>query len=393
MSKKGYILHLVGALEDYSSIRTDVLALSTGLAKLGIKSKIVTTYPILGGNTSRELGLKNKVIIKQYKYNLRLTKKYRISFSLMLTGIEGFSEQPIITHVHGPRSFEALCSLLLRKILKYPLAISTYGAIPCIGNLAMRLVKKTQDNLVLKNLLKSANIILAETIFEKNIILENYNVEEDSIYIIYEKAENIFFKTNIHPSKNNEIEILFVGRITPIKGLHTLVKAFKIVLDNMSRKESQKVKLIIIGPIEDPKYWRKILYFAKRTGIYRNIKYLGVIRHVNLPEYYARAYVTVLPSIYENIGGVIMEAMAVGCPVIASRTGGIPEIVDHMTTGLLFERGDKEDLAEKLLYVMKRSSLRAQMAKKAKEKALKVFTVDAYVRRILEAYRKAGVIT
>ncbi len=86
---------------------------------------------------------------------------------------------------------------------------------------------------------------------------------------------------------------------------------------------------------------------------------------------------------------VLAEAMLHGKPVICSRIGGLPEIVDDGVTGLLFQPGDQRELAEKIRYLWDRPELCRQMGQAGREKALREYSPEKYYQRIMAAYAKA----
>ena len=109
-----------------------------------------------------------------------------------------------------------------------------------------------------------------------------------------------------------------------------------------------------------------------------------------LLEWYDKTRFIVLPSIcYEGFGLVLVEAMMYGKPVIASGIGSIPEIVEDKVTGLLFEPGNAEDLANKIQYLWDRPELCTKMGKAGYEKALCEYSQQNHYKRLIEVYHKA----
>ncbi|RLJ06090.1 MAG: hypothetical protein DRP13_01930 [Candidatus Aenigmatarchaeota archaeon] len=124
----------------------------------------------------------------------------------------------------------------------------------------------------------------------------------------------------------SDFVILYVGRLSPEKGVLLLLKAFKRL-----KIPNKKLYIIGSGPLE--KLCR--LYSKNR----RDVVFLGRIETAKLRLYYSAADVSVLPSLWnEAFGMVLIESLACETPVIASRAGGIPEIVDHGKNGFLVEK-------------------------------------------------------
>ena len=147
----------------------------------------------------------------------------------------------------------------------------------------------------------------------------------------------------VRKEKAKTLRFSFIGTLLPTKGIDLLVQAFKDVKDN-------NVSLNIYG--------RQTLY-AGYEGFYRSllrcigrdprIRLMGEVENDKIEEVYAHTDVLVVPSVwYENTPLVILEALASQTPVVASRIGGIPELVHHGVNGLLFSPNDCKDLSGKL---------------------------------------------
>jgi len=95
------------------------------------------------------------------------------------------------------------------------------------------------------------------------------------------------------------------------------------------------------------------------------VKFAGPVDHKYLPAFYQKAYVTVIPSYYESFGLVSLEAMACGCPVVASCTGGLKYNIIHGRTGLLVEPRNPEELASAINFLLVNDKIRMQMSKEA----------------------------
>jgi glycosyltransferase involved in cell wall biosynthesis len=88
-------------------------------------------------------------------------------------------------------------------------------------------------------------------------------------------------------------------------------------------------------------------------------------------------------------GLVLLEAMVAGIPVIASNLGGIPEIVEDGTTGLLFKPGDAEDLAGKMIFLWENPEVALVLGQTGRERANKHYNEELYYKRLLAIYEKA----
>ena len=159
------------------------------------------------------------------------------------------------------------------------------------------------------------------------------------------------------------------------KGLEILIRSFSLFL-----KTYKNANLLIAGkPICDTEEYKKSLeHLTSELGITDSVKFLG---HLTNPvPLYQISDVTVLTSLHsEPFGRTIIESMACGTPVVASRTGGIPEILTGEFQRMLCEPGNAQDLADTLNFVLKWKNLDPQLSAKCREHILHSFNVDKMV--------------
>jgi glycogen(starch) synthase len=129
--------------------------------------------------------------------------------------------------------------------------------------------------------------------------------------------------------------LLYVGRLAPQKSVATLLDAFELL-----RTPAQ---LIIVGTGPDEPSLRRRAAASTRAA---DIRFVGHVPHRDVPAYLQHADVLVLPSRYEELGSVLLEAAAAGLPAVASRVGGIPDAVIDGETGLLAAPGDPAAFAD-----------------------------------------------
>jgi glycosyltransferase involved in cell wall biosynthesis len=138
------------------------------------------------------------------------------------------------------------------------------------------------------------------------------------------------------------IEFGFMGTMYPPKGAHILVEAFRLL-------NSDRATLHLWGGIPNitaEDYAKELMAQAQSVS---NLVFEGSFPPEQLPQVLGRTDVLVVPSVwYENNPLVILEAQSAGIPVLAGNAGGMAELVDDDSTGLLFRMGDAKDLAEKM---------------------------------------------
>jgi glycosyltransferase involved in cell wall biosynthesis len=123
---------------------------------------------------------------------------------------------------------------------------------------------------------------------------------------------------------------------------------------------------------------------ARRLGLAENTRFLG--ERSDIPEVMAALDVMVLFSLSESLPNVVLEAMAAGVPVVASRVGGVPELVRHEETGLLITPGDEDELAAAIVHLLTQPSVRVHYGKRAREVAKANFDVEYVTQQYQELY-------
>ncbi|MFH1111382.1 MAG: glycosyltransferase family 4 protein [Planctomycetota bacterium] len=187
--------------------------------------------------------------------------------------------------------------------------------------------------------------------------------------------------------------ILFVGRFDRCKGADTMVGAFGRVgaIHPSSR-------LTLVGPdrglVDEGGWtWSAEAYLADRLGdasVRSRVVWLGAQPPSRIVELRRRCFVTVVCSRYENFPMTALEAMAFGSPLIASRVGGLPEMIQDGRNGLLCLPDDPRDLAEKILTLLGDPALAARLGRQACIDAEERYHPRAITERMLDFYR--GVI-
>jgi D-inositol-3-phosphate glycosyltransferase len=164
--------------------------------------------------------------------------------------------------------------------------------------------------------------------------------------------------------------ILYVGRIEPLKGVDTLIKAIAL-LHQTGKLVEIPYNLAIIGgdpdasPLEMNAEMARLQKLCRELGIGDVVIFLGKRGQDSLPYYYSAADMVVVPSHYESFGMVALEAMACGTPVVASQVGGLAFLIQEGITGYVIPDGEPETLAERLTRLIQQPGLRQQLGEQA----------------------------
>jgi D-inositol-3-phosphate glycosyltransferase len=183
--------------------------------------------------------------------------------------------------------------------------------------------------------------------------------------------------------------LLFVGRIEPLKGVDTLIRAMSCLRVQEMEKPAY---LAIIGgdpnasPAGMTAEMARLQQLCRDLCMDRMVVFLGKRGQDTLPYYYSAAEVLVMPSHYESFGMVALEAMACGTPVIASQVGGLAFLVQDGRTGFTVPDGDHDVLCEKLSLLVADHDLRRQMGQSSAEYA-QAYSWQNVAAQVLRVYQ------
>jgi glycosyltransferase involved in cell wall biosynthesis len=175
--------------------------------------------------------------------------------------------------------------------------------------------------------------------------------------------------------------LLAVGQLKPKKGLHHLLEACRILLE---RGSSFDCEIVGEGPLR-----AELTAKIAELDLGACVRLLGALPHEVVLDKYREAAVFVLPCVTgpdgdrDGIPNVILEAMAMGVPVVSTRHSGIPEAVEDGRTGLLVPPGDPDQLASAIARLLRDGSLRQRLGSGGRERVEKVFDIDANARALL----------
>ncbi len=242
--------------------------------------------------------------------------------------------------------------------------------------------------------------IVAATPLDKEQMIELYDADPAKIEVIPCGVDPEMF----HPIPKAEAKahlggpladcrmVLFVGRLDPVKGLDTLLKAMCDLTRRTCAEKARKYCLAIVGgdaesaaeAMQDADCLEDI---RKTYDLPDLVMFLGARAQEMLAYYYSAAEVCVIPSRYESFGMVALEAMACGTPVIASRVGGLIYTVQDGVTGFLVPDRDPAALADKIDLILSDAGLRDRLGAQALE-VTHHFTWGNIAERITQLYQE-----
>ncbi len=216
----------------------------------------------------------------------------------------------------------------------------------------------------------NVNVLIVLTPFGKERLLQA-GYHDDQIAIIPNPTSVAVEETSEDRCAGEYVA--FSGRISPEKGVD-------ILLATASRLPEVLFKVAGDGPALP----------ALKAKAPANVEFLGRLGFDDLITFYRMSRALVTPSVwFEPFGMVVVDAMALGVPVIASRIGGLPYLVDDGITGALFEPGSPEDLARQIRRLWEDPQLCEQMGKAGRQKVTQQYSQNAYYYNLMAVYQKA----
>lgn len=207
----------------------------------------------------------------------------------------------------------------------------------------------------------------------------DYIDQSKNLGVIYPGGDPAIPEPINSPFRPNSFRLVLVGRIEPSKGQLDAVRAVAL-----ARTCGADVELAIVGGVGDQAYSREVLAGINSTGLQESVHIVGF--QSNPSSYVALSHACLTCSRDEAFGRTTVEYMTMGKPVIGTRSGGTAEIIDHDTTGLLYEPGDVTGLAHHILRLSLDSGLRERLGEAAKSIAAKRFSAPTRYEPFLDGY-------
>ena len=299
--------------------------------------------------------------------------------------------------LHAHYFYSALIAKVLSDKLKLPTLVTfhTTAAVKYVyGGSKDKKREKWETAIV-----RDSNAIIASTELEKHDIMKYYYGDPEKIFVISPGVNHKVFKYHPQLPSRKKLQlpqskkiILFVGRIDPIKGIDLLIKAVSDLTKKYPDFENKFRVLLIGGDLKSRNFWRnteviKIKKLISSRKLDCCVKFLGSKAHNLLPNYYCASDVVVMPSLYESFGLVVLEAMACGSTVIASRVGGLKYLIKDGFNGRLFENGNISQFAKILWELVNDERSQSSLGKNAVLTSQKYCWSDQ-AQKILGVYKK-----
>jgi len=276
--------------------------------------------------------------------------------------------KPDILHIHSAKA--GLVGRLAAASPRHPRIVLTMHSF--VFDERVGWLKRVIVAWVERRLSRLTDRIIAVSRALRDELVSQMGLSPDKITVI---PNGITFR-EIHKSGGSGLRVGTVSRLAPQKGVDNFIRAAALV-----RKKFPSAKFTIIG---DGPFREALEALADELGVRDSVEFLGF--QPDAPSIVAAFDVFALASTWETFGLTLVEALSQQVPVVAFRVGGIPEIIDGSTTGLLAEPGDVEDLAAKICRLLDDKELAARIARDGCEFVRSRFSSDRMVTETQNLY-------
>ncbi len=347
-------------------ITTYLLSLTRGLIRQGDKVFVISS----GGNCVEELIREGA---RHFKFNIHVKSELSWRLYFPLGKISRLIEEHQIDVIHANTRVTQVMGVLLGKMTRRPYVSTCHGffklrlsrrIFPCWGDAAIAISPAVKEHL------------------EKD-----FRVPADRVALVLNGIKIFEFpliSEEVKIAKRREQQISagpvigIIARLADVKGHAVLIQAMISI-----KEKFPKARLMIVG---EGKMEERLKSQVKVLNLQDHVFFYPVVNRA--AEFLCLFDVFAMPSLEEGLGISIMEAQSSGIPVVASRVGGIPSIVEHGETGLLVEPGNPDALAQAIIYLLENPDKAKVMGQKAHVFIRQNFTKDHMATQTKAVYQQ-----
>ena len=325
------------AYDPIGGMQNHTAELTRGLDRLGVRQHVLTSR--LGGARSRTQLGRSATVVRTGLPVRALRQLWAADATRHLAGMSGLG----LVHAHQGEDVAVLpLAAEVARRADVPLVVTVHCSVTRTLDRSRRRPLTVLGPRIERQVLRRADAVLVLTETAAHAAVED-GVDPAAVHVVPSGfAPALFAGPHADPTPQvPHPRVLFAGRLAEQKRPLDAVAAHALMADD--------VHLVVVG--DGP--LRAQVHAAVAASPARDrVHLLGLAPHEQVPAHLAHADVFVLPSQYEELGSVLVEAMASGLPVVANRVGGIPALVQDGVTGRLVERGDVAGLAAALTAVL-----------------------------------------
>lgn len=370
--KRLRVLHVIGGGE-FGGAERHILNLATAFDPKLVEVSVCCLFAEPFLRVAREAGIRTHAVPMRHKLDLGILTKLK---DLIV------SENIDIVHTHGVRA--NLVGRLAARLAGVETVVTTVHSLlvqdypDWFSRVANMFIERASRGL-------TTHFIAVSGGLQKALIQQG--ISQQKITVVYNGLNPESFREEGGTAGSWREKAGFppgiqlaavVGRLHPVKGHRQFLKSAAEVL-----KERKDVHFLVVGtgPERD-----RLEEYTRKLGISEHVTFTGFISDVS--ELMPDLNLLIVPSLWEGFGLTALEAMAVGVPVVATSVGGLPEIVEHCTTGLLVPPADEAGLTRGIIWMLDHPQEAVEMAAAAKNMVEQKFTARAMAKKTEELYRR-----
>ncbi|MFB0559692.1 MAG: glycosyltransferase family 4 protein [Candidatus Lokiarchaeia archaeon] len=288
-----------------------------------------------------------------------------------------------IIHAHSYIFLTSNQAALTKKLTRIPFLLHLHGGIdfsPLTNDFSTRFKlyfkKSLYDRTLGKWTVQAADAVASVSKRDIELAKQLWDLDKEKLYWVPNAVNLDKFNRNSCNENKDPLNVVFIGRLEAWKGAITFLEVAKLV-----RKERDDVNFLMIGD-------GSLKNYILNNTVNAHVKALGQIPHTMIPNILSEASVLVLPSYIEGLPTVCLEALASKVPVVASKVGGIPEVIRDGETGFLFSSGNAHLCAKKVLRLLTDEKLRRRMGERGRKLVERFYIWDKVVEKTGRIYEK-----
>jgi glycosyltransferase involved in cell wall biosynthesis len=348
------------------------------LAKLGVRNTVLALQPFYRGKPSSGNSAVSGEWLRYFSLpgGFGLSSAGTFAFARIAAGLRKLhGAQPIdLIHAHGALPC-GHAAMLAGRELNVPYAVSVHG-LDAFSTVQVRGLSGERCRQISRRVYKDASRVICVSEHVRDAIRKEME-ETCSTSVVYNGVGSDRF-TPLEPMATQKI--LSVGNLIPIKGHIHLIRAMAAIA-----QEFPSLELDIIG---DGAERERLATLTRQLRLEDKVHFLGRQSRAQVAEAMRRCTIFALPSRYEGLGCVYLEAMSCGKPAIGCRGQGIAEIIQHGANGFLLERDDEHELASELSQLLREPARAHAVGIAARQTILGGFTLQHQAEDLIRIYRE-----
>ena len=313
------------------------------------------------------------------RYALRLGTAFRVDMPRLCREISEIA--PDIVHAHGTEDAYALGALASG----YPCVISIQGLVGQLlrargfrmdsTTLFWSLVGRTE-----RKAIRRGKYFITRTGWDADFV-RGLNPSA-TIFSVWELMHEAYWEPE-NKATGNGSEVCFVGTLNEFKGSADLVSAIALLRDDYP-----DLQLRLVGRDDTPYVKKRLVPQIRRLGLESSVEFCGFKPAKEVADILSTAAMVVVPSYMEKSPNVVSGAMLAGVPVVATRVGGIPSMIEDGVSGVLVEPKRPRAMADGIRWMLEHPEEREEMARRARETARIRHEPSGIVRRTIKVYEE-----